>query len=121
MPLFSVHLTFSLEVLAPDAPEPLKELAIHIVSAPDEDAARARGASIGRARETTYLNGDGETVRDRFHRVVEVQHLSDGALADGMEVAWWLWREGRLIVEEGWDPDPAASPTTQPVGGGPAP
>lgn len=102
MALFAVSLTFLLKVEAQDAPEPSRELAIHLVFAENEGEARAKGVEIGRARETTYLNAGGETVRDTFQGVVEVQQLLDDHLFDGMEVSSWLYQGDRLIIEEGW-------------------
>src|SRR5579863_1462208 len=75
--------------------------AIHLVFAASEKEARARGAEIGRARETAYLNADGETVWDAFRGVVEVQSLLDERRFDGMEVSSWLYEGDRLIIEEG--------------------
>ena|SRR5688500_12641229 len=102
MPLFSVSLLFSLETQAPNAPEPLQELAIHVLSAAHEDEAKVRAEAIGRARETNYKNRNGESVRDIFTRVVEVQSLIDEHLFDGMEVASWMFRRGeRLVLDKG--------------------
>ena len=98
MPLFSVSLLFSLQVEAGDAPEPLRELAIHILSAANESEAKLKGEAIGKGRETIYENGDGETVRDTFKAVVGVQSLMDDQLFDGMEAASWLFRKGEHLV-----------------------
>lgn len=98
MPLFSVSLLFSLEVDAPDRPEPVRELAIHVLSAADRDEARVKGEGIGKAREQIYLNGVGEAVRDIFVGVIEVQDLIDDHLFDGMEVAYWMYRGERLVI-----------------------
>jgi hypothetical protein len=98
MPLFSVSLLFSLQVEAVDAPEPLRELAIHVLSAADESEAKLKGEAIGKGRETTYENGDGETVQDTFKAIVGVQSLLDDQLLDGMEVASWLFRKGEHLV-----------------------
>jgi Domain of unknown function (DUF4288) len=98
MPLFSVSLLFSLEVEARDAPAPLRELAIHIISAADEGDAKVRGEAIGRSRQTSYKNRKGEPVRDTFMRVVEVQALIDDHLFEGMEVASWMFRKGEGLV-----------------------
>lgn len=86
MPLFAVSLTFTLEVQAPGLPEPVRELALHLLSAPDVGDAKAKGERIGKARETSYENGKGETVRDVSKAVVEVQELLHAAMFDGMEV-----------------------------------
>lgn len=102
MKLFSVSLLFTLQVDAPDRPEPSRELAINVVSAADRDSARAKGETIGTAREIEYRNIAGETVRDTFVGVVEVQELCDAHLFDGMEVASWCYRGERLVLEEGW-------------------
>lgn len=102
MPLFSVSLLFSLQVEALDQPEPVRELAIHVLSAADQSEARTKGEDIGKAREIAYRNVNGEPVRDSFAGVVEVQHLFDDHLFDGMEVAYWCYRGERLILEEGW-------------------
>jgi hypothetical protein len=99
--LFSVSLLFSLEVEARNAPEPLRELAIHVVSAADEGEAKVRGEAIGRSRQTSYNNRNGEPVRDVFMRVVEVQALIDDHLFEGMEVASWMfWKGERLIFDD---------------------
>lgn len=98
MPLFSVSLLFSLEVDARDSPEPLRELAIHVLSAANESEARLKGEAIGKARQTSYKNRDGETVRDAFRAVVGVQSLIDDELFDGMEAASWLFRRGEHLV-----------------------
>jgi hypothetical protein len=101
MPLYAISLLFSLEVQAPNAPEPLRELAIHVVSAADDNEAEARGRAIGKARETSYENVDGEVVRDIFKAVVEVRELMDHQLFDGMEVASWMFRRGEhLVIDE---------------------
>lgn len=102
MPLFSVSLLSSLQVEALDRPEPVRELAIHALSAANPDEARIKGGSIGRAREIAYRNVNGELVRDDFAGVVEVQRLFDDHLFDGMEVASWCYRGERLSLEEGW-------------------
>ena len=98
MPLFSVSLLFSLEVEAANSPEPLRELAIHILSAANESEAKLKGQAIGKARETSYKNRDGETVRDTFKAVIGVQSLIDDQLFDGMEVASGLFRRGEHLV-----------------------
>lgn len=103
MPLFAVHLLFSLEVQASDPGQPLQELAIHVLSAANSDEAQARGETLGRNREHSYANCYGELVCDTFHAVVEVQSLLDDSLSDGMEVTSWLWRGKRLNVEKSWD------------------
>lgn len=101
MPLFSVSLLFSLEVEAPGAPEPLRELAIHVLSAADEIEAKTKAEAIGKAREIKYKNEHGETVRDGFKGVRAVQSLGDDRLFDGMEVASWLYRRGeRLMLDD---------------------
>lgn len=101
MPLYAVSLLFSLEVQAPDAPAPLQELAIHLVSAANEDEANARGQAIGKARETHYKNRDAEIVCNIFKAVVEVRQLMDDHLFDGMEVASWMFRRGeRIVIDE---------------------
>ena len=102
MPLFSVHLLFSLEVDVSDPPLPVRELAVHVLSAVDESGAKLRGETIGRTRESIYKNGAGETVRNIFKRVVEIKELIDDHLFDGMEVAYWMWDGDRFIVEESW-------------------
>lgn len=102
MPLFSVTLLFSLQVEARDSPEPLLELAVHILSAANESEAKLKGQAIGKAREASYRNPDGETVRDTFKAIVGVQSLIDDRLFDGMEVASWLFREGEhLVLDQG--------------------
>ena len=102
MPLYAVSLLFSLEVQAPNAPEPLRELAIHVLSAADENEAEAKGRVIGRKRENSYRNTQEEVVRDIFQAVVEVQELIDDRLFDGMEVASRMFRRGEtLVVNEG--------------------
>jgi hypothetical protein len=83
MPLYAVSLLFSLEVQAPDAPEPLRELALHVVSAVDQDEAQAKADDIGRARQTSYKNRNGELVRDIFKGIAEVQSLMDDRLSMG--------------------------------------
>lgn len=98
MPLFCVSLLFSLQVEAAEAPEPLRELAIHILSAANESEAKLKGEAIGKGRETSYKNQDGETVRDTFRAVVGVQSLLDDQLFDGMEVASWLFRKSEHLV-----------------------
>ena len=102
MALFAVSLTFVLKVDAVDAPEPTRELAIHVVRAENEAEARVRGDVIGRARQLSYLNAYGEPVTDEFVEVVEVQLLSGDQLIDGMEVSSWLYQGERLVIEEGW-------------------
>jgi len=102
MPIYAVSLLFSLEVQAPDAPAPLRELAIHVVSAADENEAEARGRAIGKKRETSYRNTREEVVRDIFKAVVEVQGLIDDQFFDGIEVATWMFRKGEaLVIGEG--------------------
>jgi len=102
MPLYAVSLLFSLKVQAANAPEPLRELAIHVVSAADENDAEARGREIGKKRENSYNNAQEEVVRDIFKAVVEVQGLIDEHLFEGMEVASWMFRRGEsLVVDEG--------------------
>lgn len=98
MTLYAVSLLFSLEVEAPDAPKPVREIALHVLSAADEAEARAKGEAIGVARQITFKNGDGETVRDIFMRVVEVQWLAEDHLFDGMEVASWMFERGECLV-----------------------
>jgi hypothetical protein len=98
MALYTVSLLFSLEVQAANAPEPLRELALHVVSAADEDEAEARGLSIGKKRENSYKNAQGETVRDVFKGVLDVQGLTDDHFFDGMEVASWMFRKGEALV-----------------------
>ena len=102
MALFAVSLTFLLKVDAEDAPNPTRELAIHVLFADGEINARTKGADIGRARETAYLNANGEVVRHTFQKVVEVQQLLDKQLFDGMEVSSWLYEGDRLILKDGF-------------------
>ncbi len=111
MPLFSVSLLFSCQLEAPDPPEMLRELAIHVLAAAGPDEARAKGHDIGNAKQHAYQNGSGETICWTFEGVVEVQDLYDGHLFDGMEVASWLYRGKRLVLNEGWTRD-AAQPGT---------
>ena len=102
MPIYAASLLFSLEVQAPDAPPPLLELAVHLVVAADERDAEARAQLIGRNRETSYKNAQGEFVCDTFKAVVEVQRLMDDQLRDGMEVTSWMFRRGeRIVIDEG--------------------
>ncbi len=98
MPLYAVSLLFSLEVEAPNAPKPLRELSVHVVSAADETEAEARGQAIGKKQEHSYKNPQGDTVRDIFNAVVEVQELIDHHLFEGIEVASWMFREGEILV-----------------------
>jgi hypothetical protein len=108
--LFAVSLTFLLKVDTPNPPEPMRELAIHLVFADNEREAHAKGTDIGRARETAYLNVDGLTVRDTFQGVVELQELQEKHLFDGMEVSSWLYKGDRLILDEGWTHRPSDAP-----------
>ena len=102
MSLYTISFLISLEVEAPNAPKPLLELAIHVVSAVDETEAEARGEAIGRTQEHSYKNCEGETVRNTFRAVVEVHELIDNHLFDGMEVASWMFSEGEtLVIGEG--------------------
>jgi len=101
MTLFAVSLLFSLEVQVSDLPEPVRELAIYLLSANDTEDAKAKGERIGKAREISYENAAGEVVRDCFKAVVEVQLLYDTHIFDGMEVSSWLYRGDRLVIEEG--------------------
>ena len=98
MPLYAVSLLFSLEVQSLDAPEALQELTVHVLSAPDENGARARGEAIGRARETSFKNRNGQAVQDIFKAVVEVQLLIDDQIFDGIEAASWMFRRGECLV-----------------------
>jgi hypothetical protein len=98
MPLFAVSLLFSLEVQAADAPKPLYELAVHVVFAADEDEALSRGRVIGRQREDSYRNREGELVRNVFKSVVSVHGLFEDDFSDGIEVAYWMFRGGECIV-----------------------
>jgi hypothetical protein len=102
-----VSLAFALTVETGDPQEPTRELAIHPVFAESEQAARTRGAEIGRARECSYLNPCGETVRDTFDGVAEVQSLLDERLFDGMEVSSWLYTGDRLTLGGGWTRSPS--------------
>jgi hypothetical protein len=99
---FAVFLTFLLDVHVPDPSEPIHELAIHLIIAAEGEEAKAKGELIGKARKTIYENGAGKTVRDVFKAVVEVQELRDATFFDGMEVSSWLYRDDRLVIEEGW-------------------
>ena len=107
MTLFSVSLLFSCQMETPDSFEMLRGLAVHVLTAAGPDEARAKGDNIGNAKEHAYQNGDGEAVRWTFEGVVEVQDLYDGHLFDGMEVASWLYRGERLVLNEGWTRDVA--------------
>lgn len=107
MALFAVSLTFLMSVDAEGAPAPTRELAIHVVFAENEDEARTKAMKIGRARETSYLNAFGETVRDVFEGIVETQPLIDDHLFDGMEVASWLYEGDGLLIENGRTSRPA--------------
>jgi hypothetical protein len=51
---FRSSLLFWLKVQASGTPEPLRELAIYLLSAADEEEAKGKGESIGRGRETSY-------------------------------------------------------------------
>ena len=56
-----------------------------LVRATDDDDARSRAAELGKAREHSYPNADGELVTWRFAHVDDVQKMSD-ELAHGGEV-----------------------------------
>lgn len=98
MPLFSVSLMFSLKAQAATAPEPLREIAIYVLSAADEDDAEARAQATGHSYETSYENSDGELVRNIFKHVIEVQSLIGDHLFDGIEVASWMFRRGTCVI-----------------------
>jgi len=102
VPLFAVSLFSDCRVAGVLPPDPMHELAIHIVQAQDETKALAQGAELGSRRQHTYRNSDGEDVSWVFQRVVECQELYDHELSDGMEVSSWLYRGKRLCLNDGW-------------------
>ena len=102
MPLFAVSLLSECRVGGALPPEPLHELAIHVVQAQDENDARVRGAELGNNRQHAYRNAYDEEVSWVFQRVVECQDLFDHDLADGMEVSSWLYKGERLCLNDGW-------------------
>ena len=90
--LYAVVLKFELVVDTPTPnDDPTREIAIHVVAANDEEGARRRGEAIGRARENSYLNVDGETVRDVFHGITDVVYLLSDRLEEGCEVYYKLY------------------------------
>lgn len=101
MPLFAVSLLSECRVAGAVLPDPMHELAIHIVQAQDEAEARARGAELGAHRQHAYRNSDGEEVTWIFQRVVECQDLFERSFSDGMEVSSWLYRGERLCLNDG--------------------
>lgn len=102
MPLFAVSLLSECSLVGAPLATPLREVAIHVVQARDEDEACARGARIGSERQHAYRNTDGENVSWVFQRVVECQTLYDRDFADGMEVSSWLYEGEKLCLNDGW-------------------
>ena len=87
MPLFAISLLSECRVAGVLPPQPMHQVAIHLVKARDEMEARARGTEMGVGRQHAYRNGDGEEVFWAFRRVVECQDLADREFVDGMEVS----------------------------------
>lgn len=58
---------------------------VFLIRANDRDQAFARALEIGRSREETYVNGDGETVVWLFAEVLTLDHIQADQL-DGAEV-----------------------------------
>ncbi len=108
MPLFAVSLLSDCRVAGVLPPDPMHELAIHLVQAQDEADALAQGAKLGARRQHTYRNQDDEDVSWIFRCVVECQELYDREPSEGMEVSSWLYRGERLCLNDGWSnlPDP---------------
>lgn len=64
----------------------LHEVSFRVLRAHDEDHAAVRAEAIGRAEEHEYANDQGQTVRWRLLRVLDVQSLDETAIFDGIEV-----------------------------------
>lgn len=66
--------------------QPLYEEEVLIVEAPSEDAARERAIQLGKERETSYKNQDGQTISNQFKRLLDVQAIQDGQIEHGSTV-----------------------------------
>ena len=109
MPLFAVSLLSECRVAGVLPPDPMHQVAIHLVRARDEIEARALGAELGVKRQHGYRNGGGEEVLWIFQRVLECQDLVGPEFVDGMEVSCWLYEGERLCLNDGWSPTPQPS------------
>jgi hypothetical protein len=90
---YSAKLVFESEIDGNPKSDGLWEESIRILTAADEDEARANAAGIGKGAEHSYLNERGETVYWRFREVLEVQDLCVTELTQGTEVFSRLFRQ----------------------------
>jgi hypothetical protein len=65
--------------------QPLYEETVTLVRADSVSHAEQRARDFARARETEYLNEQGESIRWTFEHLIDVSEVSDG-LGDGAEV-----------------------------------
>lgn len=64
----------------------LHEVSFRLLRARDEEDAAARAEALGRVEEHEYANEQGQAVRWRLVRVLDVQSLDETAIFDGVEV-----------------------------------
>lgn len=83
---FSARLLFEAEVNGGVPRDGLQEESFRLIRANDGAAAEACAREVGEREEHSYANAEGQTVRWRFIRVVEVQEISDSELQHGTEV-----------------------------------
>ena len=71
-----------------DAPsyEPLYEECFVLIRASTQEEAEARARAHAQQNEQSYQNADGETIRWRPKRVIDVNAVLDDALVDGAEL-----------------------------------
>jgi hypothetical protein len=67
------------------------ETAIILIEAENEIDAEKKAQVLGRQREDSYLNCDGETVFWRFIRIDEIQKINAEHLATGTELFYRLY------------------------------
>ena len=81
------------EAAAPDY-LPLVERSWFLISAPDEEMAQAKAVALATARQESYSNVAGETVRWPLRRIERVREVMDRVLGDGTEVWSVIFRPG---------------------------
>lgn len=106
---FSVRLLFVSDIEGAVNDERLCEESIVVVKAADEESARLAAERVAVTNESEYPNDQGEKVRWRFVRVLEIQDLCEATLTHGAEVWSKMFYESQTrdpdIVADHWNRD----------------
>ena len=76
--------------------EPLFEDRIFLIRAANEDEARSKARSFGKAAKEQYINAEGRQVVWVFRELLDVKWIADETLEDGSEVYSTLLDQSEL-------------------------